>query len=59
MSKPKQPILRDLTDDDVLRVDPVTEYERRQTMREASATRLAQVRDESDDLVTMGRPTGP
>lgn len=59
MIKMRQTTIKDLTDDDVLRVDPVREYERRQIMREASATRLAQVRDESDALVAMGRPTGP
>jgi hypothetical protein len=51
--------IKELTDDDVLRVDPVTEYERRNIMREESARRFAQVRDESDDLVVRGRPTGP
>jgi hypothetical protein len=59
MIKSKQANIKDLTDDDVLRVDHVTEYERRKIMREASATRLAQTRDESDDLVAIGRPTGP
>jgi hypothetical protein len=57
--KSKQAKIRDLTDDDVLRVDHVTEYERRMIMRDASATRLLQCRDESDELVTLGRPTGP
>lgn len=51
--------MSELTDDDVLRVDPVTEYERRQQMRETSSARLAVVRDESDELVERGRPTGP
>jgi len=51
--------LRDLTDDDVLRVDPVNEYQRRFELRKASASRLAQVRDESDPYVELGRPTGP
>jgi len=59
MIKSKTLHIKDLTDDDVLRVDPVVEYERRKIMRDASATRLAQVRDESDELVAMGRPTGP
>ena len=49
----------ELTDDDVLRVDPVREYERRQLQREISSTRFAQVRDEADELVARGRPTGP
>jgi len=51
--------MRELTDDDVLRVDPVNEYERRRQLREVSATRLAQGRDESDEIVAQGRPTGP
>ena len=49
----------ELTDEDVLRVDPVREYERREVLRQISSTRLAQVRDEADELVARGRPTGP
>jgi hypothetical protein len=56
--EPRKPI-DELTDDDVLRVDPVTEYERRYQLREASSSRLAEVRDESDPIVAQGRPTGP
>ena len=51
--------MRELTDDDVLRVDPVAEYDRRRELREAATMRLAQVRDEADELVERGRPTGP
>ena len=49
----------ELSDDDVLRVDPVREYDRRYQMREVSSSRLAEVRDESDPIVARGRPTGP
>ena len=59
MSEAMRRTMSELTDDDVLRVDPVTEYERRQQMRETSSARLAVVRDESDELVERGRPTGP
>jgi len=59
MPEPRSATRAELTEDDVLRVDPVTEYDRRREMREASDTRLALVRDESDEMVTRGRPTGP
>jgi len=51
--------MKELTEDDVLRVDPVHEYERRFELRSASTARLAQVRDEADEMVRRGRPTGP
>jgi hypothetical protein len=50
---------KELTDADVLRVDPVHEYERREILREISASRFEQVQDEADELVARGRPTGP
>lgn len=59
MTDPKRSTFVELTEDDVLRVDPVTEYDRRREMREASDTRLALTRDESDEMVARGRPTGP
>ena len=59
MSDLKRARIGELTEDDVLRVDPVTEYDRRREMREASDTRLAMVRDDSDAMVESGRPTGP
>lgn len=49
----------ELTDADVLRVDPVHEYERRYHMREVSESILARAGDESDPRVAQGRPTGP
>jgi len=48
-----------LTDADVLRVDPVHEYERRYRMREVSESILSRVGDDSDPRVAQGRPTGP
>ena len=59
MTDPKKATTGELTEDDVLRVDHVTEYDRRREMREASDTRLALVRDDSDEMVARGRPTGP
>ena len=59
MSDVPRTSMRELTDDDVLRVDPVAEYDRRRELREAATMRLAQVRDEADELVERGRPTGP
>ena len=58
MANPRA-LMAELTDDDVLRVDHVTEYERRRQMRDASAERLRETRDESDEMVERGRPTGP
>ncbi|HEY7994614.1 MAG TPA: hypothetical protein VID24_10405 [Candidatus Eremiobacteraceae bacterium] len=49
----------ELTDADVLRVDPVHEYERRYHMREVSESILSRVGDDSDPRVAQGRPTGP
>jgi len=49
----------ELTDADVLRVDPVHEYERRYHMREVSESILSRVGDDSDPQVAQGRPTGP
>ncbi len=49
----------ELTEDDVLRIDPVHEYEYRQHLREFAEQRLAMNHDESDELVALGRPTGP
>ncbi len=56
---PRELKIDELTDDDVLRVDPVREYDRRYELREASSHRLAEGRDESDPIVERGRPTGP
>jgi len=49
----------ELTDADVLRVDPVREYERRYQMREVSESILSRMGDDSDPRVAQGRPTGP
>jgi len=49
----------ELTDADVLRVDPVHEYERRSFLREVSESLLLKAGDESDPIVAQGRPTGP
>ena len=51
--------MAELTDDDVLHVDPVHEYERRFQLRETAEMRLAQVHDDADPMVAQGRPTGP
>ena len=52
-------LMAELTEDDVLRVDPVHEYERRELLREASAKRFEEILDEGDETVARGRPTGP
>jgi hypothetical protein len=52
-------LVRELTEDDVLHVDPVVEYERRRVWRDWADKRLAQVGDGTDDLLERGRPTGP
>jgi hypothetical protein len=58
LNSPQQ-LMDELTDDDVLRVDPVHEYERRELLREVSDKRFALVCDEADEMVARGRPTGP
>ncbi len=52
-------LVRELTEDDVLRVDPVKEYDRRKLWRDWADRRLEQVGDGPDDLIERGRPTGP
>jgi hypothetical protein len=52
-------LVEQLGADDVLRIDPVHEYEYRKHLREFSERRLAKTHDESDELVELGRPTGP
>jgi hypothetical protein len=49
----------ELTEDDVLRVDPVREYERRRLWREWADRALEQPRDIPEELLERGRPTGP
>lgn len=51
--------LEKLSAKDVLRIDPVHEYEVRLRLRLDSEKRLKQTGDESDSIVKRGRPTGP
>jgi hypothetical protein len=51
-------LLREPTEDDVLHIDPVVEYDRRKIWREW-AQKMIEVGDEADDLIARGRPTGP
>jgi hypothetical protein len=48
-----------LTEKDVLRIDPVVEYEFRQQLRITAEQWLAKTHDESSEIVELGRPTGP
>jgi hypothetical protein len=48
-----------LTEKDVLRIDPVVEYEFRQQLRITAEQWLAKTHDESNAIVELGRPTGP
>lgn len=52
-------LVREPTEDDVLRIDPVREYDRRKVWREFSNELFAQVGDGNDELLERGRPTGP
>lgn len=52
-------LLEQLSDEDVLRIDPVHEYEYRRQLRKFAERQLAKTQDESDTLVLLGRPTGP
>jgi hypothetical protein len=47
------------TEDDVLRIDHVSEYERRRIWRDWANRRLAQIGDCEDEVIERGRPTGP
>ncbi|HEV2908360.1 MAG TPA: hypothetical protein VGX02_03725 [Candidatus Eremiobacteraceae bacterium] len=48
-----------MTEKDVLRIDPVVEYEFRQQLRITAEQWLAKTHDESSEIVALGRPTGP
>lgn len=52
-------LTRELTEDDVLRVDPVAEYDRRLIWRTWADRLFAQVGDGVDEVLERGRPTGP
>jgi len=58
VNEPKT-LVEELGEKDVLRIDPVHEYEGRLQLRKFSEQRLAASGDESDELVELGRPTGP
>ncbi|HKW44806.1 MAG TPA: hypothetical protein VJN22_04055 [Candidatus Eremiobacteraceae bacterium] len=52
-------IFREPTPDDVLKLDVVGEYDRRQMMRQVADNIVAETGDDSSVLVSKGRPTGP
>ncbi len=52
-------LARELTEDDVLRVDPLKEYDRRLVWRQWADRLFAQVGDGTDEVLERGRPTGP
>ena len=52
-------VFREPTADDVLKLDVVNEYERRQVMRQVADTIVAETGDETSSIVERGRPTGP
>ncbi len=52
-------VISQLSEEDVLRIDHVHEYEQRKLWRDLADERLAQVGDGTDDIVQRGRPTGP
>ncbi len=58
MSFPIELILEP-TEDDVLRIDPVSEYERRRIWRDWADRRMAQLGDCQDEVIERWRPTGP
>jgi hypothetical protein len=47
------------TEDDVLHIDPVVEYDRRKFWREWAARMMQEAPDGVDDIIARGRPTGP
>ncbi|MBC5806693.1 MAG: hypothetical protein ACR2KS_06030 [Candidatus Eremiobacter antarcticus] len=52
-------VIPQLSEEDVLPIDHVQEYEQRKRWRDLADERLAQVGDGMDDIVQRGRPTGP
>ncbi|HZV79229.1 MAG: hypothetical protein JO219_08545 [Candidatus Eremiobacteraeota bacterium] len=51
--------MKQLSDRDVLEIDPVVEYEIRLYLRLMAERWLAQTNDEANAVVELGRPTGP
>ena len=58
MSFPRE-LIHEPTEEDVLHIDPVTEYDRRKVWREWAAELIEEFGDGTEDLIARGRPTGP
>jgi hypothetical protein len=58
MSLPPE-LVREPTEDDVLHIDPVVEYERRKTWREMAQKMMETAPEAVEDIIARGRPTGP
>jgi hypothetical protein len=53
-------LIAEPTEDDVLHIDPVVEYDRRKIWRDFSQKMMEQVGgDAAEELIARGRPTGP
>lgn len=52
-------LMTEPTEEDVLRIDPVHEYERREIWRDWANWRMQQIGDGNDEVLERGRPTGP
>jgi hypothetical protein len=52
-------LIAEPTEDDVLHIDPVVEYDRRKIWRDFSEKMMEQVGDGAEELIARGRPTGP
>jgi|GEM_PF-1342581 hypothetical protein len=52
-------LISEPTEDDVLHIDPVVEYDRRKIWRDFSQKMMEQVGDGAEELIARGRPTGP
>ncbi len=52
-------LVREPTEDDVLRIDPVVEYDRRKIWRDFAQKVMDQAPEGVEDIIARGRPTGP
>jgi len=47
------------TEEDVLHIDPVVEYDRRKFWREWAARMMEEAPEDVEEIIARGRPTGP
>ena len=52
-------LVREPTEDDVLHIDPVLEYDRRKIWREWATAVMDESPEAVEHIIARGRPTGP